>query len=360
MMILLQLLLSLALAADVAPRERSIPIRVFDAEVEDVYHALPGGSQLSFVTAGPGKWSVEIRQRVAGAAQRAEGEVVVLGNGKHQIMRIALRAKADIGTRVDDAQGGVVTEAERATITVPATGEFLVLQTQQGSRDVLVRLFNDADPPPAVAAAAPPVTPIASTPFVAPNRPKQTKRRPPSPDSRAWLAGLSMGLGIPARGSKAVGYLGADVRTLVYRKLVSVGGSAGWYRIAVDETITVADPHLGHTNIQAKWTTDVFPVVARGLVHLPLRLGPALPIAGAGLGLFIARRTEGGASLTKVGVGPELLAGAEMDLERLGKAGANLTWAEARMHMGNLGPDGQPVRETVAHTRLNLSWIYTF
>ena len=122
----------------------------------------------------------------------------------------------------------------------------------------------------------------------------------------------------------------------------------------------MADPHLGHTTVSAQWRTNVVPIVARGLAHSPVTIGPVRPIAGLGLGLFIANRSEGNYTTTQVGLGPELLAGVDYDLGHLGTFGGNMTWSEARMFLGHQGADGMPVRETVANTRLNLCWFHTF
>ena len=78
MITLLQLLLSVSLTADVAPRESSVPVRVHSQSSEAAYHALAPGRELSFATQGPGKWTVEIRQRVSDANAQARGNVLVL------------------------------------------------------------------------------------------------------------------------------------------------------------------------------------------------------------------------------------------------------------------------------------------
>jgi hypothetical protein len=382
MMLTLQLLLSIALGADVTPTERSVPVRVHSADAEGAFHPIAPGGSLSFPTPGPGKWRVEVRQRLSQSTQRANGSVAVLGNGKHLIMTIELKGPADSAAKTDDAQGGPISEAERAAITVPAAGAFTVLRAAATGGSLLVRLSDQAGPSPMPPKAAPVVAAKAAPVVAAKPPPPAVKAaaKKPAPAARARKrrtdrlglgAGASVGLGLPARGSKPVGYLSADVRYPVYKQLVSVSGTVGWYGIGVDESVTIADPFLGHTTVQSSWSTQVFPIIARGLVHSPVQAGPLTPVAGLGLGVFIAHRVEGSYSTTQAGIGPELLIGAEMPMEALGKIGAeklselgdigaHLSWSEARMFLGHQGSDGMPVRETVANTRLNLTWFYTF
>jgi hypothetical protein len=374
MMLTLQLLLSIALGADVTPTERSVPVRVHSADAEGAFHPIAPGGSLSFPTPGPGKWRVEVRQRLSQSTQRANGSLAVLGNGKHLIMTIKLKGPADSAAKADDTQGGPISEAERATITVPASGAFTVLRAAATGGSLLVRLSDKAGPSPMPPKAAPvvaakPPPPVVKTAAKKPVLVARTRKR--RTDRLGLGAGASVGLGLPARGSKPVGYLSADVRYLVYKQLVSVGGTVGWYGIGVDESVTISDPFLGHTTVQSTWSTQVFPIIARGLVHSPIKAGPLTPVAGLGLGVFIAHRVEGSYSTTQAGIGPELLIGAELPMEALGKIGAeklselgdigaHLSWSEARMFMGHQGSDGMPVRETVANTRLNLTWFYTF
>jgi len=336
----LQLLLPTALAADLAPTGPSVRVTVRWDKGEQAYHLLPAGGTLSFPTPGPSEWRIEIRQRLAGASQRASGSIDIWGNGVRKIMTIPMKAHADKGHTIGDVKAGIPSRPERASIVVPQNGKSVIVRAPADSRDILVRVFSNADPSPVVAK---PVTPAARA--GASGRPG---------------VGATLGLGIPARGTKAVGYMGADGRYPVYKKLLSVGGAFGWYRIGVSRDIELVDTHLGQTTVHAEWHTDVFPVIARGLVHPPFTMGPLAPVAGAGVGLFIAKRVDGAKKTIRVGVGPELLAGAEMDLGRIGRVGGHLSWTEARMRLGNTGPDGSEVKETVAHTRLNLTWIYQF
>jgi|GEM_PF-2271004 len=376
MILFLQIMVSTALAVDVPPRERTTPTSVRGRDGEHAYHTLTPNQSLSFTTPGPGKWGLEARQRVAGAAQRAAGSIEVLGNGTHKIMTIKLKANADRRASIDDTLGGSPTTAERAWITVPSGGEFITLRSPPGSRDILVRLYtNEPAPAPSFAAAPaaalpaddldedPPEDGVISsnvrTNDTLDDAPPEKPQRRNTKKSDVEFGG-SMGLGIPARGTKAVGYIGLEARYPVYGELISIGGSTGWYRIGVKDDLEVADPYMGHTTIQADWRTDVFPLITRGLFHVPYKLGPAEPLAGIGLAMFIAKRVDGTQKTTRFGVGPEILAGTDFDLKHLGRLGTHLTWTEARMRLGNTGPDGAEVKETIAHTRLNLTWMTRF
>ena len=94
-------------------------------------------------------------------------------------------------------------------------------------------------------------------------------------------------------------------------------------------------------------------------VHVPYPPGPVTPIASAGLGAFIATRSEGSDSTTRLAIGPELAVGCEFGLP-FGLLQTTISWAEARTQMGNQGVDGQAVSETLATTRLNLAYLYVF
>ena len=120
MMLFLTAVLTTALAADVPPREASVPVRVFGNGQESVYHKLVPGGQLTFQTPGPGKWSVDLRQRITAQDGQTRGTVLVLGNGKHRIMSIPVKNAAETGVRIDDPRGGAISKHERAIITVPA------------------------------------------------------------------------------------------------------------------------------------------------------------------------------------------------------------------------------------------------
>ena len=135
MMLFVYAALTAALAADIAPREASVPIRVFGNNQESVYHKLAPGRQLTFDTQGPGKWTVDLRQRITAQDGRTRGTVIVLGNGKHRIMTIPINSTAQSGTRIDDARGGAISKHERAIITVPAAGKFLTLTLEPGSHE---------------------------------------------------------------------------------------------------------------------------------------------------------------------------------------------------------------------------------
>ena len=389
MMTLLLLLISLAEAQPVAASPASantpaanveVPITV-DAKTE-TYLSLQSNSSLEFTTPGPAKIVVNSRRRMAGAAQRsAKAPLKAYGDGR-LIMTIQVPGVAIASGKVNDRMAGFPSKSERVVITVPEGGNVLRIEAPAGGPDFFIQVSNKETPnnflvplgatPGAVAASPPPVPtpePETTAPSPAPEPktqepiakadPKPPKNRPHASDSLEPGAGLNMGFGIPARGTKMVFQLAATGRMPVYKKLLSAGGTIGWYKIAVEDEVAIADSYGGQLTYSANWHTNVVPIVAHVTAHAPTEFGPVVPIASAGLGLYIATRNDGGDKITSVGVGPEFSAGAEFDVE-VGRLQTTVSWNEARSRFGNRGPEGEVVRETLAVTRLNISYLYVF
>ena len=154
-------------------------------------------------------------------------------------------------------------------------------------------------------------------------------------------------------------HVGATGRYPIYNDLLSIGGSVGWHRIAVESNQTTTNPLVGTVTYDANWRTDIVPIITRVTVHVPYPPGPVTPIASLGLGGFIATRTDGSTSTTHFAVGPELATGIEFGLP-VGLLQTTVSWSEARAQMGNKGVDGAAVSETLAVTRLNLAYLYVF
>ena len=362
-----------------APATPTTPITV-DAKTES-YLLLESNSSLDFDTPGPAKIIVNSRRRMAGAAQRSAKAVLkAYGDGK-QIMTIQVPGVAIPGGKINDRMAGFPSKAERVVITVPEGGNVLRLEAPMGGPDFFIQVSNKGTPetflmpmgsagaaPMAAAPAALPETPASEEPK-APTQPSTKEQEPiakakPKPqqhasDSLEPGAGLNMAFGIPARGNKMVFQLAATGRMPIYKKLLSAGGTIGWYKISVEEEVAIADPYGGSLTYSADWHTNVVPIVAHVTAHAPTEFGPVVPIASAGLGLYIATRTDGGDKITSVGVGPEFAAGAEFDIE-VGRLQSTISWNEARSRFGNRGPEGEVVRETLAVTRLNISYLYVF
>jgi hypothetical protein len=253
-------------------------------------------------------------------------------------------------------------------LEAPAGGpDFFIQISRKDTPEVLLLPFASGG----VAAATPQTIEQAAEPVAeeeaaasSPPAEEPVQRAPPPSRSQASAtldpgAGLSMGMGIPARGNKMVVHVGATGRYPIYKKILSAGGTIGWYRIGVEEDVAVADTYGGALTYTADWHTNVVPIVAQVTAHAPTEFGPVVPIATAGLGLYIATRHDGGEKITSVGVGPEIAAGAEFDVQ-VGRLQTTVSWNEARSRFGNRGPEGDVVRETLAVTRLNLSYLYVF
>jgi hypothetical protein len=145
----------------------------------------------------------------------------------------------------------------------------------------------------------------------------------------------------------------------VYAQLLSAGASIGWHRIRVEENHHITDPTGGYLLYEADYRTTVIPISARISVHVPYPAGPVQPIASVGLGLFIATRTDGQQISTNIALGPTVAGGCEIAIGS-GRLQSTVGWHEARAQFGNQGLDGGAVAETLAVTRLNLRYLYTF
>jgi hypothetical protein len=372
-----------ALAAEEADVSPTVGITV-DAKTE---HFLPlkSGSTLTFDTPGPQGLLVISRRRMAGAGQRAKTAPIEARGDGHPIMTIAVSGTAIPSGRIHDRMEGFPSKQDKSVITVPEGGKQLTLTAPPGgpdffvhvsSRDrpdVLILPIGAAPAAAAVAAAtAPAEAPRSGEPKEDPqaaeeDAPPPGQAKPATPQKAQELkpgVGVELGLGIPARGTSLVTHVGLTGRYPVYRDLLSVGGSIGWHRITVEEQVNVVHPMSGNLEYSANWRTSIVPIQARATVHVPYSAGPIVPIASAGLGLFIATRTDesgadGPQTATKLAVGPELAVGCEIEID-VGLLQTTVSWSEARASLGNRGVDGEPVAETFALTSLYLSYLYTF
>jgi hypothetical protein len=364
----------LATAAPSSPAEMT-PITV-DAKTES-YLSLRSNSSLDFKTPGPAKIVVNSRRRMAGAAQRSAKATLKAYGDDRLIMTVQVPGISIPSGKINDRMGGFPSKAERVVITVPEEGSVLRLEAPEGGPDFFIQVSRKETPDtflmpigtvsgtPAATTKAVPIVEKEETsppPKPTPQEPiakAEIKQRKHASASLKPGAGLNMGFGIPARGNKMVFQLAATGRMPIYKKLLSAGGTIGWYKISVEEDVAIADTYGGPLTYSADWHTNVVPIVAHVTAHAPNEFGPVVPIASAGLGLYIATRTDDGEKITSVGVGPEFSAGAEFDIE-VGRLQTTISWNEARSRFGNRGPEGEVVRETLAVTRLNISYLYVF
>jgi len=375
---LLLFLLNGVAFADLTDDEPTTAITV-DAKT-DPYVPLTSGTSATFDTPGPQKIMVQSRRRMAGAGQRAKHAPIEVRGDGNPILTIKVSGTAIPDGRIHDRLEGFPSKDDQTLITVPEGGRQLTLTAPPGGPDFFVRVTSRDNPTnlilpvgiaPTQAAPAVATAPVQDAPRSGEQDKKDNTESKPEPKKRQAArntapqnelqagAGMEMGLGIAARGTHMVFHLGATGRYPIYKDLLSVGGSIGWHRIGVEAERPVTHPISGDISYSADWHTDIVPIIARVSVHVPYPPGPLTPIASAGLGAFIATRTDGSTSTTRLAVGPELAVGVEFGLP-VGLLQTTISWAEARTQMGNQGTDGQAVAETLATTRLNLAYLYVF
>jgi len=374
MLTLLTILLAPAQAQDAVSAPVAITV---DAKTTE-FIPLRSGNTLEFITPGPKKILVTSRRRMAGAAQRAKTAAIEARGDGNPIMTIKVPGTAIADGRIDDRLGGFPSRQDRSVITVPDGGQRLTLTAPPGGPDFFIRVTDkdkdDALILPVGAAAVAEATPqpkqqANEAPRSGESEPARkeksqakaapAEKRPEGPTSLQPAAGVEMGFGIPARGTAMVFHIGAKGRYPVYKSLISAGGSIGWHQINVREDVDVVNPISGDLDYQADWSTSIVPIQARATVHVPYSVGSVVPIASAGLGMFILTRSDGGTSTTSVAVGPELAAGCEIDINA-GLLQTTISWSEARAQLGNQGVDGAAVAETFAVTSFNIAYLYAF
>ena len=373
-----------AVGAEAPTPEPTVAITV-DAKT-DRFVPLKSGSTLSFETPGPQRLLVTSRRRMAGAGQRANPAPIQARGDGHPIITIQVPGSAIASGRIHDRLEGFPSKQDASVINVPEGGKLLSLTAPAGGPDFFIRLTRretpnvlllpigaavptaasaaKADQPPPKEAPRSGTSPSEEDEAAAAGEAEQRsgQAKTPQPEREGSLtpgAGIQLGFGLAARGTAMVFHMGVTGRYPIYKDLLSVGGGIGWHRIGVEEEVSVIHPSSGSLKYHADWHTTIVPIVAEVTVHVPYSAGPVTPIASAGLGLFIASRTEDSTSVTKIAVGPSLAIGCEIDIN-VGALQTTVSWSEARARLGNRGVDGDPVAETFAVTRLNFSYLYTF
>lgn len=340
------------------------------------YLPLSSGSTLVFDTPGPVKLMIESRRRMAGAGQYSkDAPLKALGDGQ-LIRTLSVPGESISSGTIQDRLGGYPSKSDRSPLAVPPGGQQLSLHAPQGGPDFFVRVTDRDNPTVLIlpAGVEAPVVAFSPEPVVEPIdpiepiEPPQAEAPPPKPRAvptptqspqLTAAAGIETGVGIPARGTNAVAHIGITGRLPVYAQLLSAGASIGWHRIRVEENHHITDPTGGYLVYEADYRTTVIPISARISVHVPYPAGPVQPIASVGLGLFIATRTDGEQSSTNIALGPTVAGGCEIAIGS-GRLQSTVGWHEARAQFGNQGLDGGAVAETLAVTRLNLRYLYTF
>ena len=238
----------------------------------------------------------------------------------------------------------------------------LSLRAPAGGPDFLVRVHRRSGEP--IIPSGVPVPEAKGLPPVGPPQPKpapllitQASPDPSSPDLVPAI-GLGFGLGIPGRGTGMVLHGSVVGRAPVYSDLLSVGGSVGFHRIAVDDSHTIDVPYGGYATQTVSYSTAVVPIAAHMGVHLPL--GNANSVTTVGVAVSIASRHQDGADrVTNLAIGPTIGTGIEYAIGP-GLTRALVEWTDSRTSFGNADERGTASRETLAVTRFSLQYLFPF
>jgi hypothetical protein len=225
-----------------------------------------------------------------------------------------------------------------------------------GEPAVVVAADKDpvVEPEPTVAAdLAPPEVAVDLTPDL---------ELEPAP-ARTWVVpnvsvGPVLGIGGPLRGDGMVLYLGARQRSPLIEDLLDLSAAAGWYRIGVAQEFRIVDPYLGAVQGVVSYRTNVVPIEVDAVLRIPLELGVVRPIVGAGPGVYVATRSADEGRTTAVTVGLQAMVGLDLQPEA-GMASLALIWGGARRDFGNIGVDGDTVRESLSTVRVDATWQFS-
>jgi len=168
--------------------------------------------------------------------------------------------------------------------------------------------------------------------------------------------GPRLGLGIPTWGSGSVPSIAARAYLPLVPDLGGIATTLGWYRLKYEDENIIVDPYLGSHSMDLSWRTHVVHLSIEAAAILPFELGPAQPVAGAGLALYWARRVTEDQSSGGLAPGMNLYGGARFGLP-VGSLEATLGWNGGRRGFENIGQDSRPVRESLASSHLEISWM---
>ena len=399
---------SLVSAQEVLPSiEEVVPIRVEWDVGNRSYYPLSAGDELSFDTPGPIRLEAEIRIRIPVDTLLEEPpRLQALGDGVN-FMSIEASIQPATQGQIYDTYGGVPSVASRATLDVPSQGQVLSLRAPVDGPDFLVFLSR---PPVAPANAEAALSPTESdSPWALPSgealqvsdfdettdeappndglslssseanndeptrndvleseptdldatEPPIAELRPIQPiiDSFQQLhVGIKAGLGLPSWGTGMVPRLAARGAIPIGPEIGELAVALGWYRLALEDRDILVDPFIGAYEMNWSWRTQVVDLSAEFVANIPISIGPVQPIAGAGLNLYWARRSFEQETYSGLAPGMHMQVGGRYPLS-VGTLEAAIGWNGGRRNFENHGQDGRPVRESLAATHLDVTWM---
>lgn len=399
----LSLFTKVALGAEVevSPISSSGPVLVSTNTEEKIYYPLDAGGTLEYDTPGPAEVIVHVRTRLSDALNEVEPAILeVYGDGVYKVIDIVADEGPVQGGVIYDARGGVPSGADGATITVPSGGKVLTLKAPADGPDFLVRVMEPGEGEEPIAS----VTATTEQPDPADEEPETTDEEAPSaevdteadgdvtaevepakeeeeppfvPDpgtdetgggsffdrlgDMPRRGGPVVGLGVPARGSRAVLYLGLQGDLEVISNMVTASLGVGTYRIGVYEEYRINDPFAGVVDIEQQYATQVVPVTLGGRYDLPFELMYDIQLfAGAGAGMYVSIRSDDAEdNTTGMSAGTHIFGGFDVPVGP-GAVSTNVSWNGARYDYGNTNAEGQDVRETLATVRVNSAYLLSF
>jgi hypothetical protein len=169
--------------------------------------------------------------------------------------------------------------------------------------------------------------------------------------------GAGMGLGLPGQGNAITPSLSLTARLPVVDDLLDVSTTLSWYRLAYNHEERVVVPFLGPVAMDTSRSTAVVPLTADATFRFPHITRELMPVAGAGLGVYLARRSDDGGTQGGSAIGLHAFAGADLAIG-LGFLAPRLNYHLARRDFGNVDATDTTVRESLDTTQLSISWLY--
>ena len=186
---------------------------------------------------------------------------------------------------------------------------------------------------------------------------------------QAAQIGGSLGLGAPLRGDSPSPYIGAAARielmpilwdgwNLDWGELYSQV-NIGWYRVGVNSDLVINDVHAGQTELTVQYATSIIPMELSVGLEMPFAIGPVIPIAAIGTGLYLSMRAGDDGSEIDASPGYSALLGGEMEIWS-GVAGVAFSHTGTSGSLGRLDESGNEANEKLSVERLDLTYLTHF